>query len=340
MKSLSKATCVVTGAAGFIASHLIDRLLSLGHAVIGIDNLSTGSINNIAGHLTNKSFRFIRADIRDPQLLTRLNLPADITKICFNLAAIVSVPYSIEHPELTLAINHTAAVSLLNEAESLGFASFVFAGSAAEYGLCQRIPLREQDATGCGLASPYGLSKYLTTQCVRQSPIGVSMRFFNVYGPRQDPSSPYSGVISKFSDAAQNRQPFTIFGDGSQTRDFVFVQDIVTGCIKAAGLYKAPRLQGVYNLGTGSRVTLLELTKTINTITKTQLPLCFKPERAGDIKHSVADVSLLTHVLDWKPATPLHLGLTRLLSTVTQEMEPEVLEAVNSPSLAEIKRPQ
>ncbi|MGE4553054.1 MAG: NAD-dependent epimerase/dehydratase family protein, partial [Desulfovibrionaceae bacterium] len=212
-----------------------------------------------------------------------------------------------------------------------GAARFVFAGSAAEYGAEERMPVREVYATDETVQlSPYGRAKYLSSRLVSRSDIGVSLRFFNIFGPRQDPSSPYSGVISKFMSQALAGDPLTIFGDGEQTRDFVYVHDVVQSYLYAAGLAPGQGLPcGVFNVGTGKALSIVALARMVLILTdkpnsilmnfcqkpEQEPPVClFYPSREGDIVHSVADIAAITGQSDWRPATVLSVGLARTIA--------------------------
>ncbi len=308
--------CVVTGVAGFVGSHLAERLLSLGHGVIGVDNFFSGYPRNMARFRDHPSFAFHERSITEPGLLAQLSERHPGVRHCFHLAAVVSVPYSVEHPDETVAVNWTATERLLEEAVQLGFRSFLFAGSAAEYGEEARLPIREEYATDDTVhLSPYGRSKYLSSRRVGSSPIGVALRCFNIYGPRQDPLSPYSGVISRFVDRALAGQPLTIFGDGGQTRDFIYVGDMVSAYVRAAGLDGAgpPVPHGIYNIGTGERTSIAQLADVINDLAGNGEPTQFLAERPGDIRHSVAEVERFRRVSGWNPRTRLREGLRATL---------------------------
>lgn len=311
--------CVVTGVAGFVGSHLAERLLSLGYEVVGVDNFFSGYPHNMAGFRDHPSFAFHECSITEPSLLTRLKERHPALECCFHLAAVVSVPYSVDHSEETMEINWHSTASLLDEAVRLGFRSFLFAGSAAEYGEEERLPIREEYATDETVhLSPYGRSKYLSSQRVGSSPIGVALRCFNIYGPRQDPKSPYSGVISRFVDLAFSRKSLTVFGNGLQTRDFIFVADMVGAYVRAAGLDGAGPMvpNGVYNIGTGERTSVLRLAEEINDLAGNHEPMGFLSERPGDILHSVAAVDGFRRVSGWSPQVGLRDGLRATLEWV------------------------
>ncbi len=316
-ESHAKKECVVTGVAGFVGSHLAERLLAMGHTVVGVDNFFSGRLHNIASFREHPNFSFCRADVREQNLLDRLKRAHPGLKYCFHLAAIVSVPYSMDYPDRTMEINYQATVRLLGEADRLGFTAFIFAGSAAEYGDDQRTPLLEGYATErTRHLSPYGRSKFLASKQVESSLRGASLRFFNIYGPRQDPGSQYSGVISRFTDAAAKGRPLTILGDGQQTRDFVYVADVVDAYILAAGLKgkNGAMPRGIYNIGTGKSTTILELAEAIKRACDNNSGLKFLPERPGDIRHSLAAVDKFRDTAGWEPRVDLPDGLRHTLN--------------------------
>lgn len=310
--------CLVTGVAGFVGSHLAERLLALGHAVVGIDNFASGHRENMAAFFDHPGFSFYERSIVEPGLLAALHPDHPRLQCCFHLAAIVSVPYSVAHPAETMEVNYHATCSLVEEAARLQYRTFVFAGSAAEYGADMRLPLREEYATAATHhPSPYGRAKFLSSTAVSASrqPHGVALRCFNIYGPRQDPSSPYSGVISRFIEAGCKDQPLTVFGDGQQTRDFVYVADVVEAYLHAAGLTGGPGLspapQGIYNVASGQRTSILELAQHIRGLTGNEQDLGFLPERPGDIRHSWATISKLQQATAWHPQVALADGLNQ-----------------------------
>jgi UDP-glucose 4-epimerase len=311
-RSSRRVGCLVTGVAGFVGSHLAERLLSENYSVVGVDNFFSGHRQNLASLLGHPDFFFYERSIVEPDLLADLKTQHPGLESCFHLAAIVSVSYSVEHPETTMEVNHLATLHLLREAERLDFKAFVFAGSAAEYGDDQRLPLREEYATEkTRHLSAYGRSKYLASKEVASSPCGIALRFFNIYGPRQDPSSPYSGVITRFVSMALSRKPLTVFGDGLQTRDFVYVSDVVEAYLSASHLCKNRSETGerLYNVATGRVTSILELTEIINNLTANQVKPAFCPERPGDIRLSAGSVDAFIGATEWRPRISLREGL-------------------------------
>ncbi|TIH12914.1 NAD-dependent epimerase/dehydratase family protein [Marinifilum sp. JC120] len=286
-------TCLVTGCAGFIGSHLTQTLLNEGHSVVGVDNFASGYAHNMEGFIDHGGFTFYERSITEEELLSEIKQAHPELDVIFQLAAVVSVPYSVEHPELTMQVNFEANRDMLDVAKDLGLSCFVFAGSAAEYGNEDRLPVKEEYADEAEQLSPYGVAKYKSSAYIAEFGYGCSLRFFNIFGPRQDPTSQYSGVISRFVDFGLAGKNMVIFGDGEQTRDFLYVSDVVTSYLIAAGLDGHGRgpLTGVYNVGTGKGRTVRELATVIAGLTSAPKEIDFRPERAGDIKHSCADVS-------------------------------------------------
>jgi UDP-glucose 4-epimerase len=307
---MSKGTCLVTGCAGFVGSHLTQYLLDNDWTVVGVDNFLSGYEHNMQDFHDHPAFIFYERDIREPDLVR--DIVRDISPLVaiFHLAAVVSVPYSVKHPEETMEINHTATMSLLADALTVNVQTFVFAGSAAEYGDTEIIPTPEDAATDrTRHNSPYGKAKYLSSRAVEASGRGCSLRFFNIYGPRQDPTSPYSGVISRFIDRGLTNTPLTVFGDGGQTRDFIHVHDAVRAYASAAGMIATPPLRGIYNVATGLVTSILELAATLKIATNNDKDIQFLDERPGDIRHSLADISKFLHDTNFQPGMNLAQGL-------------------------------
>ncbi len=314
--------CLITGVAGFVGSHLAEALLGLDLQVVGVDNFFSGYRENMTSFRDHPNFHFHECSVEERGLLGRLRETYPAMDVCFHLAAIVRVPFSVDHEEETMRVNWRATEDLLREAEDLRFSRFVFAGSAAEYGEDERLPLLEGYVTPeTRHLSPYGRAKHLSSQRVASSSIGVALRCFNIYGPRQDPKSPYSGVISRFINFALAREPLTIFGDGQQTRDFIYVADIVSAYLAAGGLgdFKMPLPTGVYNAGTGVSISILELADTIRDLAGNAFPHRFMPERSGDIRHSLASIAALQKSSPWSPQVQLREGLRRTIDGVRRQ---------------------
>jgi len=302
---------LVTGGAGFIGSHLVDRLLSEGFEVVVLDNLSNGSLENIAHHMGRRDFHFVRGDIRNRQLVKRLVKDVDVI---FHEAAFVSVPRSVEEPVLANEVNVAGTLNLLEACLNSDVKRFIYASSSAVYGESEVLPKHE------GLTpqpiSPYAVSKLAAEHYVKvfYEVYGlktVSLRYFNVYGPRQR-YGPYSGVITIFINRLLRGEPPIIFGDGEQTRDFTNIKDVVEANMLAL---KSPGAVGeVFNVATGVATTINQLARMLQEITGRQelKPIHTKP-RPGDIKHSYADIGKARKILGYQPQVPLRDGLAELV---------------------------
>ncbi|MFZ5427649.1 MAG: NAD-dependent epimerase/dehydratase family protein [Thermodesulfobacteriota bacterium] len=308
VSSPSRKRVLVTGAAGNVGSKLCQHLLDSGHAVVGVDNFFSGYRSNLAPFEGHPEFAFHERSITEPGLLESLISEHGRFGAVLHMAAVVSVPYSMEHPEETMAVNHSATLTLHSQARGMGVPAFVFAGSAAEYGL----PIEgaaSEDMAG-EPQSPYGWAKYLSSKHIASSGFGCSLRFFNLYGPARGKPGPYDGVVRRFMAMALNGEPLTIFGDGEQTRDFVYVFDAVKAVLLAGGLWgDAGPLSGVFNVGTGRSTTVTELAMLLARLAGKDLPISYLPERAGDLRHSLADVSRLEREGGFRPSTMLEDGL-------------------------------
>ncbi len=313
---LGFSTILVTGGAGFIGSHLVDRLLKEGFKVRVVDDLSTGEKKNLARHQNNKSFQFIEGDIQNFDLLKKIVKGVDAV---FHEAALVSVTRSIENPLLSNEVNVTGTVNLLKACIDANVKRFVFASSCAVYGDSQTLPNHE-NLIPMPL-SPYAVSKVAAENYLKvfHDVYGletVSLRYFNVYGPRQK-YGPYSGVISIFINRLiENKAPI-IYGDGEQTRDFVNVKDVVEANMLA--LSKPNAAGEVFNISTGEAATINTVLKTIQKIMGKTFPEpVYKEPRSGDIKHSYADISKAKKSIGYEPRVKLAEGLNELVEWYTQ----------------------
>ena len=278
---------VVTGGAGFIGSHLAQELVRRGYHVTVVDNLLTGKLANIRSLIDTGKADFINGSITDVPLLKEAFRGAEFI---FHQAAIPSVPRSINDPLSSHEANATGTLKVLLTARDCGVKKVVYASSSSVYGDTPVLPKRE-DMTPNPL-SPYAVTKLAGEnycQVFRQvyGLSTVSLRYFNVYGPRQDPESPYAAVIPKFASRIRSGQPPVIYGDGLQTRDFTFVGDAVAANILAAETDAC----GVFNVATGNRITLNELADLVTDLMGSAIAPVHAAERPGDIKHSLADIS-------------------------------------------------
>jgi UDP-glucose 4-epimerase len=299
---------LVTGGAGFIGSHTIERLLAAGHEATAFDNLSTGKPSNLAG----LGVRLVEGDVRDMEALEE-TLGTERYDAVLHLAALVSVPLSVADPLGSQEINTRGTLNVLEAARRHGVRRVVHASSAAVYGELAP-PLHE----GMHLAP---MSPYAAQKLQNEIDAGVyarlygletvSLRYFNVFGPRQDPKSPYSGVLSIFIDALKDgRQPL-IFGDGQQTRDFVYVGDVAAA--NALALTKDLD-HGVFNVGTGTKTSILAAYQAIAAAMDAHGEPGFGPERGGDIRHSLANLSAIVDTLGYRPATTFAEGIRQTVA--------------------------
>jgi len=299
--------CLVTGIAGNVGSKLCQHMLDDGVSVVGVDNFFSGLQSNLAPFEAHPNFSFHERSIVEPGLLAGLSEKHGSFDAVLHMAAVVSVPWSVEYPEETMAVNHDATLALHQEARNLGVPAFVFAGSAAEYGRPVDGPVREDQAGDP--VSPYGWSKYLSSKHIEESGYGCVLRFFNLYGPARGKPGPYDGVVRRFMAMVLNSQPLTIFGNGCQTRDFVYVYDAVEAVLLAGGLSGSEPLAGVFNVGTGMSTSVTELAELLTDLAGQKLPTTYLPEREGDLRHSLADTSKLENLRGFKPETVLRAGL-------------------------------
>ena len=299
---------LVTGGAGFIGSHLAEELIRRGQRVRVIDSLITGKRRNL-DHLPG--VELLEGDLADPDVAVRA---IDGVDYVLHQAAIPSVPRSVKDPVTSNRANIDASLNVLVAARDAGVKRLVYAGSSSAYGNTPTLPKHEEMPTNP--LSPYALQKLVAEQyCQLFTRLygleTVTIRYFNVFGPRQDPGSPYSGVISLFSTALlEGRQP-VIYGDGEQTRDFTYVANVVDGVLRAC---TAPEASGeVINVATGGRISLNELLTTMNRIVGTNIEAVYKPSREGDVRDSQADISKAKRLLGFAPSVGLEEGLRRTL---------------------------
>jgi UDP-glucose 4-epimerase len=307
---------VVTGGAGFIGSTLVRTLLAEPDAEVAvIDNLMTGRRSNLEEVISR--IRFHEADIRCYDAIAPVVRETDVV---FHLAALPSVPRSIFEPLPSHEVNIDGTFHLLRACADGNVKRVVYAASSSAYGDTEVLPKTETMLSNP--KSPYAAQKLMGeyyasvfTRCYGLST--VSLRFFNVYGPRQDPSSPYSGVISIFMKRLLERRSPTIHGDGEQSRDFTYVEDVAELCVKAS---RAEGVSGrMFNAGNGNRYTLNEVWRTLNRIEGTDIPAEYGPVRAGDVRHSQADPRAATEMLGHAPRFSLEEGLKRTLAWFRHE---------------------
>jgi UDP-glucose 4-epimerase len=298
--------CLVTGGAGFIGSHLVEELLARGHKVRVLDDCSTGNLANLAG--MRERIDFVHGSVTDPDLVRRATAGCEVV---YHLAALPSVVQSVQDPVRSHAITATGTVHVLDAARQAKVRRVIYAASSSAYGDQPGEFRRETDPLIP--LSPYAAAKlagehYCQCATAVYGLETVRLRFFNVFGPRQDAKSPYSGVIALFIAAMkQGKQP-TIFGDGLQTRDFVYVANVVQAILLAAEAKTAAG--NVYNIGNGAATTVLELVKVLNELLGTTIKPVHQPPRAGDVRHSLADITAARRDLGYQPKVSFREGLT------------------------------
>jgi nucleoside-diphosphate-sugar epimerase len=292
----------VTGGAGFIGSHISEELVKRGHRVRVVDNFVTGYKHNL-----RSGIEFVEGDLADPDVATSAVKGIDYV---LHQAAIPSVPRSVDKPVESHRANVDATLNLLIASRDGGVKRLVFAGSSSVYGDTEVLPKTETMPTKP--LSPYALQK-LTSEMYGQMFTRlygfetVTTRYFNVFGPRQDPGSPYSGVISLFIKALHDGTTPVIYGDGEQTRDFTYVTNVVDGVIRSA---ETPGVGGqVFNVATNSRISLNQLLETLKKIFGSDVKPVYKPVRAGDVRDSQADIRKAEQMLGYKPIVGLEEGL-------------------------------
>jgi nucleoside-diphosphate-sugar epimerase len=302
------ASYLVTGGAGFIGSHLAEELLRRGQKVRVADSLITGKRANLD---VLKGAEFLQGDLADLPFAAQAVAGMDYV---LHQAAIPSVPRSVEDPVTSNRANITATLNTLWAARDAGVKRLVYAGSSSAYGNTPTLPKHEDMPTNP--LSPYALQKLVGEQYCRLFTTlygfeTVSIRYFNVFGPRQDPGSPYSGVISQFATALLAGREPTIYGDGGQTRDFTYVANVVDGVLRAC---EAPKASGeVINVATAGRISLNDLVRVMNAIVGSNVQPIYKEPRAGDVRDSQADISKADRLLGYKPTVSLEDGLKRTL---------------------------
>ncbi len=307
---MANAPILITGGAGFIGSHLTDALLDKGYSVRILDDFSTGKRSNLPAH--DSRLEVIQGDIADAETVS------SAMKGCHavvHLAAVASVQASVDDPEKTHQSNFIGTLNVCESMRKSGVKRVVFASSAAVYGNNGEGEAIDEETPKAPL-TPYASDKlsseyYLDFYRRQHGLEPVIFRFFNIFGPRQDPSSPYSGVISIFSERAKKDLPITVFGDGEQTRDFVYVGDLVKVLVQAVEIHAFEAT--AINVGLSQATTLNQILETLSAVLKKSLQVSYTDGRPGDIKHSRANNRRLLQHFDFPQTTPLQTGLSRLI---------------------------
>jgi len=299
---------LVTGGAGFIGSHLTEELIRRGEQVRVVDSLITGHRKNLA-HLSGIDFR--EGDLADLAIARHAVEGIDYV---LHQAAIPSVPRSVEDPITSNRANIDSTLNVLVAARDAGVKRVVYAGSSSAYGNTPTLPKHE--SMPANPLSPYALQKLVGEQYMQMFTAlygleTVTIRYFNVFGPRQDPSSPYSGVISVFAKALLDNTAPTIYGDGEQTRDFTYIANVVDGVLRAV---KAPGASGqVINVATGSSISLNRLFRSMRDVVGSRIDVKYGPARHGDVKDSLADITRARTLLGYEPSVSLEAGLNKTI---------------------------
>lgn len=304
--------CLITGGAGFIGSNLAEKLVKLGYQVIVVDNLSSGKISNLKDIMDR--ITFIKCDVRDKDALGKIFRGIDHV---IHLAAISSTAYSTAHPKETNEVNIGGTVNVLSAAAANNIKKIVFSSSAAVYGDTAGLPKKESSIPQP--ISPYGEAKLVCEYLcgVFHKTFGLKsiiLRFFNVYGPKQDPSSPYSGVISIFIAKLLNKRRPVIFGDGEQSRDFVYVDDATQAIITSLNSTNKNMIDSPINIATGKGISLNKMLGSLTALLNIKVDPLYKERRKGDIKHSFASIAKAKKELRYVPEVPLHEGLQKTLN--------------------------
>lgn len=312
------AGVLITGGAGFIGSHLARRLAGLGARVRVLDDMSGGHERNLKGEATRGTIELRKASILDA---SELGKAMEGCRFVFHQAAMVSVPQSVEQPARCMEVNVAGTERVLAAAKQAGVQRVMFAASAAAYGNTPSLPSKETDLPDCW--SPYAASKVtgemlLQTYSRCYGLSTISLRYFNIFGPRQDPKSPYAAVISAFADALIAGRTPRIMGDGEQTRDFTPIENVVHANLLAASSER-PLMGEVVNIGCGGRIRLLDVLATMGKAMGVSVRPEFGPPRAGDVRHSSADIGRAGALLGYEPVMPFEEGIRRTLEWARAE---------------------
>ncbi len=302
---------LITGGAGFIGSHVAKRLAKAGHDVAVYDNLSGRGIAGKHGAFPGalRECTFIDGDIRDTANLERAMKGQDVV---IHLAAIISVPFTIAHPAETEAVNAAGSENVVRVAQRLKLQKIILASSAAVYGLAPKVPTAESEPTQP--LSPYATTKVAMERAAekarKESIATITLRFFNVYGPGQDPSSQYAAAIPAFITKALKNETLTIHGDGLQTRDFIFVEDVAAACELAL-----TRGEGIYNIASGKSGTINDLAAAVIKLAGSRSAIVHDAPRQGDPRHSEADITKAKRDLGFHPTVALEQGLRETIES-------------------------
>ena len=300
-----KKRSIITGGAGFIGSNLTDHLVRIGHKVIVLDNFVSGKKKNLS-HIKKQDVKIIKIDISKSKNLDKYFKGAHYV---FHLAALAQIIPSIKNPKKYFKNNVIGTLRVVEAAKRAKIKKFVYAASSSCYGTPKKLPTSEKDKID--LKSPYAATKFIGEEIVMRYASmfkmpNISLRFFNVYGPRLNTSGQYSAVIGNFLSQKKNNKALTIVGDGTQTRDFIHVDDLINACVK---VIKSKKINKIYNLGSGKKTSINTIAKIFSGKKK------FIANRPGEAKNSLADISKIKKDTKWKPAISVEEGIKRLLKT-------------------------
>ncbi len=300
-----KKRSIITGGAGFIGSNLTDHLVRIGHKVIVLDNFVSGKKKNLS-HIKKQDVKIIKIDISKSKNLDKYFKGAHYV---FHLAALAQIIPSIKNPKKYFKNNVIGTLRVVEAAKRAKIKKFVYAASSSCYGTPKKLPTSEKDKID--LKNPYAATKFIGEEIVMRYASmfkmpNISLRFFNVYGPRLNISGQYSAVIGNFFSQKKNNKALTIVGDGTQTRDFIHVDDLINACVK---VIKSKKINKIYNLGSGKKTSINTIAKIFSGKKK------FIANRPGEAKNSLADISKIKKDTKWKPAISVEEGIKRLLKT-------------------------
>ena len=310
---------LITGGAGFIGSNLCDRFLKSGHNVVCVDNLSTGHYKNIEHLEDNSNFEFVKADITDYSKMLELTKDKDAV---FHQAALGSVPRSIENPIATNLANVTGFLNVITAAKENGVGRFIYAASSSTYGDSYKLP-KVEDEIGNPL-SPYAVTKLVNELYARvfNNLYGIKtigLRYFNVFGPNQDPNGAYAAVIPKFIDLIREGKSPVIHGDGTQSRDFTYIENVLNANELALNVENDEAFNQVYNVACGYSDKLVDISKYLIEKINSEVKIEFGEMRVGDIKDSLADISKISKHLNYSPKVSVFEGLDKTIEWFSSE---------------------
>tara|TARA_B100000676_G_C17945865_1_gene769161 strand:- start:241 stop:1146 length:906 start_codon:yes stop_codon:yes gene_type:complete len=300
-----KKRSIITGGAGFIGSNLTDHLVRIGHKVIVLDNFVSGKKSNLSHH-RKQDVKIIKIDISKSKNLDKYFKGVHYV---FHFAALAQIIPSIKNPKKYFKNNVIGTLRVVEAAKRAKIKKFVYAASSSCYGTPKKLPTSEKDKID--LKNPYAATKFIGEEIVMRYALmfkmpNISLRFFNVYGPRLNISGQYSAVIGNFLSQKKNNKALTIVGDGTQTRDFIHVDDLINACVK---VIKSKKINKIYNLGSGKKTSINTIAKIFSGKKK------FIANRPGEAKNSLADISKIKKDTKWKPAISIEEGIKRLLKT-------------------------